>query len=66
MTITVNGQPRDMPEGTSIVELLAALDLGDRPCAVEVDGTLVRHREHATAILRDGQRVEVVTLVGGG
>jgi sulfur carrier protein len=36
------------------------------PCAVEVNRSLVPHRRHAEHALRDGDRVEVVTLVGGG
>ncbi len=74
MTLRVNGTDREIPAsrdqaggGTVTVrELLVHLGLADRPCAVEVDGEIVRHRDHATRQLVDGQHVEVVTLVGGG
>jgi len=31
-----------------------------------VNGTLVRHREREGVLLQPGDRVEIVTLVGGG
>lgn len=74
MTLRVNGTDREIPAGPdraggeslTVRELLVHLGFANRPCAVEVDGELVRHRDHATRRLADGQRVEVVTLVGGG
>ncbi|MDA0802717.1 MAG: sulfur carrier protein ThiS [Planctomycetota bacterium] len=74
MTLRVNGTDRQIPAGpdgaggerVTVHELLVHLGLADRPCAVEVDGEIVRHRDHATRRLADGQRVEIVTLVGGG
>lgn len=65
-TIAVNGEPRDVPTGQTVAELLGALGLGQAPCAVEVNTTLVPRRRHAEYTLCEGDRVEVVTLVGGG
>lgn len=66
MTIEVNGKPLEIPPGTTVAALLEKLALADRPCAVEVDGNLVRHRDHGARVLDGAKRVEVVTLVGGG
>jgi sulfur carrier protein len=43
-----------------------AIGLEGSPCAVEVNARLVRRAERAATTLSDGDRVEVVTLVGGG
>jgi sulfur carrier protein len=66
MNCTVNGEARELPEGTTIEQLLALLEMSDAVCAVEVDKQLVPNRERADRVLADGQRVEIVTLIGGG
>lgn len=66
MRITVNGESRECPADQPVEALLADLDLRGRPCAVEVNRTVVPRREHATHALADGDIVEIVTLVGGG
>ncbi len=64
--ITVNGAPREVPEGTTVAQLLRELDLAPEQVAVERNGALVRRSEHAAAALGAGDALEIVTLVGGG
>jgi thiamine biosynthesis protein ThiS len=66
MEITVNGQPREVSDGSSIAALLSELELEPRHVAVEVNLELVPRAVHAARQLRPGDRLEVVTLVGGG
>ncbi|MCA9293746.1 MAG: sulfur carrier protein ThiS [Phycisphaerales bacterium] len=66
MTVVLNGKPTDIPEGATVRQLLVARGLGDKPCAVEVNRALVPRRAHEEHVLREGDAVEVVTLVGGG
>jgi sulfur carrier protein len=66
MRVTVNDQPSDLPEASTVTDLLARLALPGTRVAVEVNRQLVRRAEHPTTPLHDGDRVEVVTLVGGG
>ncbi|HLA84076.1 MAG TPA: sulfur carrier protein ThiS [Thermoguttaceae bacterium] len=66
MKIIVNDQPREIPPDATIAELLDALNLAGRPVAVEVNLELVPRGRHAARRLAEGDRVEVVTLVGGG
>ena len=66
MQIIANGQPRDIPDGTTVAALLDALKLADKPVAVEVNLELVPRQQHAGHRLAEGDRVEIVTLVGGG
>jgi sulfur carrier protein len=64
--IVCNGQPRQTTAGTTVAALLAELGLEPRHVAVEVNLELVPRAKHAERMLRDGDQVEIVTLVGGG
>lgn len=66
MTIVVNDETRELPPSTTVLDLIAALGLEKRAYAVEVNKRLVPRTEHAQRRLAEGDRVEVVTLVGGG
>lgn len=66
MRIVVNGRDREVPEGTTITDLLRELDLPAGPRAVELNREVVPRSRHETTVLREGDRVEVVSLVGGG
>lgn len=66
ITVIVNGQPRDVPAGSTAADLVAALGLSGRPLAVEVNEEVVPRARLADCKLGDGDRLELVTLVGGG
>jgi thiamine biosynthesis protein ThiS len=64
--ITVNGEPRAVEPGTTVAELLVRLGVEPRLVAVERNEQLVPRGRHAASALEPGDRVEIVTLVGGG
>ena len=64
--ITVNGKPRDVEAGATVAVLLESLGIDPRQSAVERNMELVPRGVHAATVLEAGDRVEVVTLVGGG
>jgi sulfur carrier protein len=66
MNIHVNGQRREIAAGSTIARLLGELGVTPPHVAVEVNLEVVPRAEHGDTILNDGDRVEVVTLVGGG
>ena len=66
MRIFFNGQPREVSEGTTVAQLLQQLELQPRYVAVEVNLELVPRQRHEAFVLQAGDRLEVVTLVGGG
>ena len=66
MQITLNGELREIPAGTTVAQLLARLGVQPRYCAIERNTELVPRREHAECMLQEGDRLEIVTLVGGG
>lgn len=66
MHIIVNDRPTELPDGASVAELVSSLALPGTRVAVEVNRQLVRRAEHGATALKDGDVVELVTLVGGG
>jgi sulfur carrier protein len=64
--IQVNGKARSVAGGTSVDAFVAELGLRPEVVAIEVNEELVRRAERGRTILKDGDRLEVVTLVGGG
>jgi len=64
--ISVNGERRQVGEGMTVLLLLRALSLPETRVAVERNRSLVRKAEFADTLLCDGDRIEIVTFVGGG
>lgn len=66
MEVVINGRREQVPEGLTLRELIERLGLGRSPCAAEVNQRLIPRAAHESTRLSDGDRVELVTLVGGG
>lgn len=66
MNILVNGTRREVPDGITIAQLLGELEMVERHVAVEVNLELVPRARHGEHALSEADRLEVVTLVGGG
>jgi sulfur carrier protein len=66
MTITLNGESREVREGMTLAELVGELGMARSAYAAEVNGRLVPRASHATWSLSAADRVEIVVLVGGG
>jgi len=64
--ITVNGQPREMPAGSSVAALLAELNLAAPKVAVERNLEIVPRSAWAATALAPGDRLEIVHFIGGG
>ncbi len=66
MEIQVNGERRQVEAGTTVLSLLRVLSLPETRVAVERNLSLVRKTEFADTVLGEGDRIEIVTFVGGG
>jgi sulfur carrier protein len=64
--ISVNGEPKEVPDGTTVERLLDLLEVQRQRIAVEVNRELVPRSQHGARALAEGDAVEIVTLVGGG
>ena len=66
MRVFVNGEEREVPDAVTVTGLLAAIEVTAARVAVEVNRKIVPRSLHAEHALREGDRVEIVTMVGGG
>jgi len=64
--VWVNGETREVPEAITLSALLESLRVGGPGVAVEVNAEVVRRARHPEHHLQSGDRVEIVTFVGGG
>ncbi|MBL0211148.1 MAG: sulfur carrier protein ThiS [Holophagaceae bacterium] len=66
MRLFINGAEKQAPALSTVAELSDWLQLPAFGTAVELNGEVIRRAEHPTTALKDGDRLEVVRLVGGG
>ena len=64
--IVYNGEPRQVEEATTVAELLRQSGVPERLCAVELNESVLPKPSYESTLLQGGDRVEVVTFVGGG
>lgn len=66
MQVMVNGEQREVPDGTSAAQLLEMLHITPERVVVEVNLTILKRVQHAATALKPGDQVEIVQFVGGG
>jgi thiamine biosynthesis protein ThiS len=66
LSLTVNGEPRQVAPGSTLADLVAALGLEPRRIAVAVNRDVVARRRYAARPLAAGDRIEILEAVGGG
>jgi len=64
--VRLNGEPRELPDGSTMVQAVAELTAAATGVAAAVNGDVVPRGSWAATRLRDGDQVEVVTAVQGG
>ena len=55
-----------VPAGTTVADLLDRLEIGRESTAVERNREIVPRSHHEHTTLEDGDRIEIVTAIGGG
>ncbi len=66
IAVTVNGKVIEVPEGTTLADLLGSEGYDRSRIAVEVDGDICPRADLGSRVIRGGETVEVVSFVGGG
>ena len=66
MELMVNGEGRNVPDGITAATLLEHLKVQPEQVVVEVNLEIVKRAQLPGTVLKDGDRVEIVRLVGGG
>lgn len=66
MQVKLNGEIREVPDGTTVSGLLAHLGVRAQRVAVEVNEAVVTKDRYEMHALQAGDAVEIVAFVGGG
>lgn len=66
MRIQVNGEGRTANAGVTIADLLRELEIRPDRVAVEVNLDIVDRQEFDRRGLREGDRIEIISFIGGG
>lgn len=66
MELIVNGTGRTLPEGVTVAEVIRTVTDRERGLAVAVNGEVVPRGGWSASVLRDGDRVEVLSATQGG
>lgn len=66
MVIHVNGEAVELLEAVTLTQLLEQLGITTGHVAVELNLEIIPFEKHSECILAEGDKLEVVTLVGGG
>jgi thiamine biosynthesis protein ThiS len=67
VVLAVNGAERRIPEGWTLADLLASLELDARTVVIERNGTILRDRSSFASVgLVTDDSIEIVHFVGGG
>lgn len=64
--VTINGEPRVVAAGATLLELLASLELDSRAVVVEHNRVIVRRPHLSGVTVAHGDSIELVHFVGGG
>jgi thiamine biosynthesis protein ThiS len=66
MTLVINGDAREFPDGLNLAALIAHLGIKTDRVAVELNLEIVPRSSWDTTALKNGDRLEIVHFVGGG
>ena len=66
MNVKINGQEETVESGTTMGEVLRVKGINPNVVACEVNLKIVRRAQLGETVLRDGDEVEIIQMVGGG
>ena len=66
MELVVNGEKHEVPDGTTVSQLLQLLKVTPERVVVEINLKILKRAELPSTVLQGGEQVEIVHFVGGG
>lgn len=66
MQIFVNGKAKEIAEGIIVKTFIDTLRLNSKAIAVELNLKVVPKKEYDTKRLKEGDKIEIISFVGGG
>jgi len=64
--VTLNGELRNFPPQTTLLDLVRALNLEPERVAIELNRTIVKRELWPGTVIGSGAEIEIVQFVGGG
>lgn len=66
MKIKLNGKPHELDKPLSLLDLLKSMDVNPELVAVELNLDIVKRADREGIVLKEGDEVEVIRMIGGG
>ncbi len=66
MQITINSEKRTIDNNTTLAALLNELNIDAQRVAVELNMNIIDKSDYSKTILKDSDRLEIVSFIGGG
>ena len=64
--LQINGKPVELEQPVPLVLYIEGLGVNPRTVAVELNGEIIERSDFAAIVLHEGDKVEIVRMVGGG
>ncbi len=66
MNILLNNRPEILFDGSTVKKLLEIKNIKNKYYAVEINKIIIPKSDHDTHVIKDGDRIEIITAIGGG
>jgi len=66
MTITINGKPIDVENGSNITQILESLGFAGKPVVIEHNKTAIFPRDYTETQLAENDQLEIISIAAGG
>ncbi len=66
MNILLNNMPETLLDGLTIKKLLEQKNIQNKYFAVEINRKIIPKSDHDSYVIKDGDKIEVITAIGGG
>ncbi len=66
MRVKINGEDQEVSEGTTLQQVVDSFGLTPGRIACEVNLRIVKRADYGKTVLKEGDAVEIVQMIGGG
>ena len=66
MNILLNNKPETIFDGLTIKKLLEQKNIQNKYFAVEINQKIIPKSDHGSYLIKDGDKIEIITAIGGG
>ena len=64
--LSINNVPREMPEGSTLADIVQHAGIDVREVAMMVNDAIIARSAYANTVLKHGDSVEMLSFIGGG